>query len=80
MASDPGNMPPRTATFFISNMDCAGEERLIRENLEGLAGVQGLSFDLSQHRLRVTHQLDSDDAVLAALKSIGMRAVRVPGQ
>ena len=67
----------RTSTFFISNMDCSEEERLIRSGLADLEGVKDLSFDLSQRRLQVTHTLDKDDTVLAKLKSIGMKAVRV---
>ena len=70
----------KTSTFFISNMDCADEERLIRTTLGGFAGVKALSFDLSQRRLHVTHTLENDDPVLATLKSIGMRAVRVGQQ
>lgn len=65
------------STFFISNMDCANEERLVRQNLEGMAGIDSLSFDLSRRRLAVTHSLQNDDALLGMLKSIGLRAARV---
>lgn len=70
-------MADKTLTLFISNMDCSNEERLIRERLEGAPGVQGLSFDLPQRRLQVIHALESDDSIVAALKAIGMRPVRV---
>ena len=67
----------KTSIFFISNMDCSEEERLIRSGLADVEGVKDLAFDLSQRRLQVMHTLEKDDAVLAKLKSIGMRAVRV---
>ena len=77
MSSGGRSKEPKVATYFISNMDCVNEEKLIRERLEGIAGVQGLAFDLAQRRLEVTHVLDGDDEVLAHLRAVGMRPVRV---
>ena len=65
------------ATYFISNMDCVNEEKLIRERLSGVEGIQRLDFDLGQRRLKVTHALPSDEPLVAHLKAVGMRPVRV---
>ena len=65
------------ATYFISNMDCVNEEKLIRDRLSGVEGIKRLDFDLAQRRLMVTHALASDEPLVAHLKAIGMRPVRV---
>ena len=58
----------------IEEMDCPTEERLIRDKLAGLAGVEELEFDLLQRRLTVTHRAGRLDAVRAALAAIGLPA------
>ncbi|NEX63323.1 cadmium-translocating P-type ATPase [Noviherbaspirillum sp. 17J57-3] len=60
--------------YRIENMDCPTEERLIRNKLEGLAGVVQLDFNLMNRVLGVHHRLESQASVLAALKAIGMQA------
>ena len=65
------------ATYFISNMDCANEEKLIREGLARIAGVEQLEFDLPKRRLRVTHTLPTDESLVIGLKALGMRPARV---
>ena len=67
----------KVATYFISNMDCVNEEKLIREGLAGAAGIEQLDFDLAKRRLKVTHTLESDESLLATLKTLGMRPTRV---
>lgn len=67
----------KVSTYFISNMDCANEEKLIREGLPRVPGVQQLNFDLGQRRLQVTHTLQSDESLVASLKALGMRPARV---
>ncbi len=41
--------------FSVPKMDCPSEERMIRLALEGLEGIESLSFDLSQRRVHVYH-------------------------
>lgn len=79
MTEHSGDQPDlsKSLTLFISNMDCVNEERLIRDHLGKLAGVGKLTFELGQQRLFVTHTLESDEAIMASLKAIGMKPVRV---
>ena len=78
--SDHGGSHPvggKSETYFISNMDCVNEEKLIRDHLGKVAGIANLAFDLKQQRLQVSHALESDESIVASLKAIGMRPVRV---
>jgi Cd2+/Zn2+-exporting ATPase len=63
------------STFHVENMDCPTEERLIRDKLSKMPGVDSLDFNLMQRRLVVNHRLESDSPVLSALHAIGMKAV-----
>lgn len=62
------------SVFIVTHMDCPAEERLVRNRLESVEGIDGLEFDLMQRRLTVTHRLDDEAALVAALRSIGMDA------
>ncbi len=57
------------STFQIAKMDCPSEEQMIRMNLEGLASIQSLQFDIPGRKLEVYHRDRSDD-ILAALDSL----------
>lgn len=61
-----------TSVFNIPSMDCPAEEAVIRNRVGKMPGVSGLSFDLFNRRLTVEHTLESDAAIIAALKDIGM--------
>jgi len=65
----------KISTFRIEKMDCPTEERLIRNRLQGMDGVQGLSFNLVARTLTVQHALPEDSAITAAIRSLGMEAV-----
>lgn len=41
--------------FHIPKMDCAAEEQMVRDALEGMAGIRALRFDLAARRLAVHH-------------------------
>ncbi|WP_090351951.1 heavy metal translocating P-type ATPase [Pseudomonas oryzae] len=56
----------------IAKMDCPTEERLIRDKLTGMPGVESLDFNLLQRRLTVTHSPESLNAILGALTAIGL--------
>ncbi len=66
-----------TATYRISNMDCATEAALVRGKLGSLKDVLGLDIDVVSRTLVVRHRLPSLAPVEGALRSIGMQARRV---
>ncbi|MBK7082325.1 MAG: cadmium-translocating P-type ATPase [Betaproteobacteria bacterium] len=68
---------PGTALYRIDNMDCPTEETLIRDKLRSLDGITGLTFNLMQRTLAVSHRLDSLAPVEGALRAIDMRAARI---
>ncbi len=63
------------AEYSIKNMDCPTEEGLIRNKLGPMPGIALLDFNLMQRKLTVSHTLENDDAIQAALASIGMQAM-----
>lgn len=60
------------AVFLIQKMDCPTEERLIRGRLEGMEGVDRLSFNLIQRELTIAHRLPSIAPLVTVLKSLDM--------
>ncbi|SFB09379.1 Cd2+/Zn2+-exporting ATPase [Collimonas sp. OK607] len=60
------------AVFLIQKMDCPTEEKLIRDKLRGMAGIDTMQFNLIQRELTVQHRLPSVDAIVAALKALDM--------
>ena len=67
--------PPVDASrvrYRIDAMDCPTEERLIRQRVEGLAGVVRLDFNLLARELTVYHRLDDVSTVADALLDVGM--------
>ncbi|MDB6146237.1 MAG: cadA 1 [Pseudomonas sp.] len=62
------------SSFRIEQMDCPTEQTLIQNKLGKLAGVQQLEFNLINRVLGVTHNLPSTDAIVDAIKSLGMQA------
>lgn len=60
------------AVFLIQKMDCPTEERLIRGKLEGMPGVDALSFNLIQRELTVTHRLPSIGPLMTLLQTLDM--------
>lgn len=57
----------------IMQMDCPVEENLIQKKLNGMSSVKKLDFNLIQRVLTVTHEPDSLDNILDALKSLGFK-------
>jgi Cd2+/Zn2+-exporting ATPase len=57
-------------------MDCPVEERLIRNRLEGMAGIEELRFNLMRRELTVSHRLEDDAPVFAALQELNMEPER----
>jgi Zn2+/Cd2+-exporting ATPase len=61
-----------SAVFLIQKMDCPTEEKLIRDRLEGVAGIDNLRFNLMQRELTVQHRLPSIDSIMATLVALDM--------
>ena len=66
----------KQSTFIIQKMDCPTEEKLIRNKLEGMPGIEELRFNLMQRELTVRHRLDDEQPIEAALASLGMQPER----
>jgi Cd2+/Zn2+-exporting ATPase len=60
------------AVFFIQNMDCPTEEKLIRTRLAGMEGIAAMQFNLIQRELTVQHRLTSIAPIVAALSALDM--------
>ena len=58
--------------FLIQKMDCPTEEKLIRDRLEGAAGIDNLRFNLMQRELTVQHRLSSIDSIMATLVALDL--------
>ncbi len=67
---------PRKSTYIVQKMDCPAEERLIRNRLEGMAGIEELRFNLMRRELTVSHRLEDDAPVFAALQELNMEPER----
>lgn len=61
------------STFAVPKMDCPSEENMIRMALQGIGGVQSLSFDLGARKLTALHSGDVEE-LLARLTPLGLGA------
>jgi len=62
--------------YIIQKMDCPTEERLIRNRLERLNGLDEIRFNLLQRKLTVVHNLGNDDQIFSALQELDMEPQR----
>ena len=62
--------------FQVPQMDCAAEENLVRMQLDGMAEVHSLSFDLSARNVAIYHEggLNEIERALAQL-GLGSRLI-----
>jgi Cd2+/Zn2+-exporting ATPase len=58
--------------FYIQNMDCPTEEKLIRAQLSPMPGVLAMQFNLLGRELTVQHALPSIAPLIATLTAIDM--------
>lgn len=64
-------------TYRVAELDCATEERELRDVLEPLDGVRGLAFDLVARRVTIAHTLADPAPLATAIRHAGMRADEV---
>ena len=64
--------------YRIPAMDCASEESDIRRALEGIAGLRGLRFHLSERSLRIDGSPQALDAAVGAIRKIGFEIAPWP--
>ena len=57
--------------FQVPKMDCAAEESLVRMQLDGVAAVKSLDFDLSARKVAVYHEGQLGE-IESALKQLGL--------
>lgn len=62
----------KEVVFVVQNMDCPTEERIIRNGLAKIDGIEDLRFNLMQRELTVRHRLDDDSAVFSTLQNLKM--------
>jgi Zn2+/Cd2+-exporting ATPase len=72
MSQPASSITSARAVFLIQKMDCPTEEKLIRDRLEGTAGIDNLQFNLIQRELTVQHRLQSIDSIMATLEALDM--------
>lgn len=61
--------------FYIAEMDCPVEENLIRKKLGSMTTVNRMEFNLIKQMLSVIHQTGQQDAVIHAVRSLGMTPI-----
>lgn len=66
----------KETVFIIQKMDCPTEEKLIRNKLESIEGIEELRFNLMQRELTVLHQLEDVRPLEAALNALDMEPRR----
>ncbi|MBI5360997.1 MAG: cadmium-translocating P-type ATPase [Planctomycetes bacterium] len=61
--------PLKTSTFYIKNMDCNDEARVIQKILDGIKGVREFQFNILQRKVTVRHSTDEIAIVNALVKN-----------
>ena len=61
------------SVYTVPKMDCPSEERMIRLALNGFEDIRGLSFDLSDRRLKVVHYGEAEP-ITSKLATLGLGA------
>ncbi|WP_137820176.1 heavy metal translocating P-type ATPase [Pseudomonas sp. 2FG] len=70
-ASGVSEAAAKLSSFRIEQMDCPTEEKLIRDKLSGLTGIEGLEFNLLQRVLTISHKPEALPQALAAIRDLG---------
>src|SRR4051794_616735 len=68
-------MAPGSTRIRIEQMDCPTEERLIRDALMGVPGVDELQFNLLQRVLSISHEEGALERVIPVIEKLGFTPV-----
>lgn len=63
------------SVFRITEMDCPTEQRLITDQLSGMAGIDQLAFNLLERTLTLHHRPDALAPALQAIRKLGFTPV-----
>ncbi len=74
MASE--KAPSTEQVYVIQKMDCPTEEKMLRNKLDSMAGIEDLRFNLMQRELTVRHTLATDDTIFAAIEELDLDPIR----
>lgn len=67
--------------YYIPEMDCPEEIKMIQGRLKSILGIQQLEFNLIQQEVIITHELTDLSEIESALKSLGMKPeLKLPDQ
>lgn len=64
----------KQSTFHVAGLYSSVEEKLIRNRLKLVAGIERLDFKTLHREVVVTHHLEDEERILSALESLGLRA------
>jgi copper chaperone CopZ len=63
----------KKTTYYIPQMDCPEEIKMIQGRLKSVSGIQQLEFNLIQQEITITHALSDLSEVESAIISLGMK-------
>ncbi len=69
----------KESVFIVHKMCCASEEKLIRNGLADVDGIDEVQFNVMQKEITVRHHLEDDNAIFSALQAIKMEPERKDG-
>lgn len=63
-----------TTIFTVTGLCCPAEEKLIRNKLKSISGIEQLDFNLISQEVKVTHNIGDISVISKAISEIGMQA------
>lgn len=65
-----------TSEFFIEGLDCPDESKIIEKRLKGLRGINSITPNFVQGKIRISHSVDIDPIFIAAeIEAAGLRVL-----
>ncbi len=66
----------KQSVFYIAGMCCPMEQQLIQNRLKSFSGIERLDFNMIRREVTVSHSLEDDKNIFAALGSLNLGAQR----
>lgn len=63
-----------TTIFTVTGLCCPSEEKLIRNKLKPITGIEQLEFNFINQEVKITHNIKEIDLITKAINEIGMQA------